>query len=147
MTAKAFQIKLCRRSPIKSFPQSSNGFLQPRPLSYRKLLQVEHVGYGSKVASRSAAVVRTEMNAEERIAENRALHHCARPVSLQKPISSQVPVPRLPGFHVYSPSQSLSFDRQLTDLPSSAMRIPLDSLAQKARPWLPSGEGGAAMAV
>jgi hypothetical protein len=50
-------------------------------------------------------------------------------------------------FHVYSPCQSLPFDRQLTDLPSSAMRIPLDSLAQKARPWLPSGEGGAAMAV
>jgi len=49
MTAKAFQIKLCRRSPINSFPQSSNGFLQPRPLSHRKLLQVEHVGYGSKV--------------------------------------------------------------------------------------------------
>jgi hypothetical protein len=51
-------------------------------------------------AIRSAAVVRTEMNAEERIAENRALHRCARPVSVQKPISSQVPVPGFPGFPV-----------------------------------------------
>jgi hypothetical protein len=105
-------------------------------------------------AIRSAAVVRTEMNAERK---NRR-KSCTAPLRAASvtsrtnfftgscPRLPRLP-PRLPGFHVYSPCQSLPFDRQLTDLPSSAMRIPLDSLAQKARPWLPSGEGGAAMAV